>query len=64
MFISLLLLICILQETNDNYNSYLLKQTLLSIGKNLNALKENIGIEPMEIGVFIFLNKIKEDNIL
>ena len=53
--------ICILQETNDNYNSYLLKQTLLSIGKNLNALTK-IEITAMEIGVFIFINKFKEDN--
>ena len=55
--------ICILQETNDIYNSYLLKQTLLSIGKNLNSLTK-IEITPMEIGVFIFINKFKEDNII
>ena len=55
--------ICILQETNDIVNSYLLKHTLLNIGKNLNALAK-IEITAMEIGVFVFINKTKDDNIL
>ena len=55
--------ICILQESNELYNSVLLKQTLLSIGENLKSLGK-IKIEPMEIGIFIFINKFKEDNKL
>ena len=56
--------ICILMEKNDSFNSISLKQTLRSIGANLNKLKDDIGIIPQEISIFIFVNEIVENNNL
>ena len=51
--------ICILLETNELINSVLLQKTLESIGKNLKELAK-VDIQSVQIGVFIFVNEIKE----
>ena len=56
--------ICILLENNTPESSLLLKQTLISIGKNLSSLKENLDISPQEIYIFAFINETKNDNVL
>ena len=53
--------ICILMEKNDALNSISLKQTLRSIGKNLNKLKVDLNIEEQAIGIFIFINEMEEN---
>ena len=55
---------CILMEKNNSINSLLLKQTLISIGKNLSSLNENINITPEEISLFIFIKEMKNKNKL
>ena len=51
--------ICVLLDNNESSSSYSLKKTLISIGNNLNGLKENLNIEAQEIVIFIFISEIK-----
>ena len=54
--------ICVLLDNNESSSSYSLKKTLISIGNNLNGLKENLNIEAQEIVIFIFISEIKNYN--
>lgn len=54
--------ICVLLDNNESSSSYSLKKTLISIGNNLNGLKENLNIEAQEIVIFIFIGEIKNYN--
>ena len=54
--------ICVLMENNNPSDSFLLKETLKSIGNNLTKLNEDINISAQEIGIFIFINEIKKSN--
>ena len=54
--------ICVLLDNNESSSSYSLKKTLISIGNNLNGLKENLSIEAQEIVIFIFISEIKNYN--
>ena len=53
---------CILMENNELIDSIFLQQSLLSIGKNLKKLNEDINIEAQDICIFIFINEIKNNN--
>ena len=53
---------CILMENNELIDSIFLQQSLLSIGKNLKKLNEDINIEAQDICIFIFINDIKNNN--
>ena len=53
---------CILMENNELIDSIFLQQSLLSIGKNLKKLNEDINIEAQDICIFILINEIKNNN--